>query len=105
MTRPTPRAINAALTALEHESALWTTQRERLQRVANMADGLLIEPGFSSILLDEFLAAYNQVARRYTDLCTSGRDAAAAISGTLAAVAATYASEEARNLHAQYHLY
>jgi hypothetical protein len=105
MTRPTPQAIAAALAALDEESALWTVQNNRLQHVANRTNGLLIEPGGGALNIDDFLAVYNDAARRYTDLCTGGRDVAAEISRTLAAVRATYADEEKANLHAQQRLY
>jgi len=105
MTQPTPQTIGVALTALKAESALWTQQSERLQRVANDATALLIEPGGVTVVFDAFLDAYNEVTRLYVQRSTDGRDSTAAIADTLAAVATTYAEEEKANLHAQHRLY
>jgi hypothetical protein len=105
MTHATPPMIAAALTALDQESALWTEQGERLRRVVNQVSSLRITGMGRTIIFDGFLDAYEAVTQVYIGRCAGGRDAARSIAQTLAAVRATYAAEEARNLHAQQRLY
>ncbi len=105
MTQPTAHRIEAALTAMRAESALWTDLSHRLGKLTSTVTSMSLRGTGTTFLFDGFIAAHEYAVRWYARLCTDGRDQTEAIGLTLAEVAELYRAEEQANLHAQYRLY
>lgn len=105
MTYPTARRIEAALTAMRAESALWTDLSHRLTELTSTVASMSMRGTGRTFLFDGFIAAHEHAVRWYARLCADGRDQTEAIGLTLAEVAGIYGAEEQANLHAQYGLY
>lgn len=105
MTYPSSYRIEAALTALRAESALWTDLSHRLGQLTSTVTSMSMRGTGLTFLFDGFIAAHESAVRWYARLCTDGRDQTEAIGLTLTEVAEIYGAEEQANLHAQYRLY